>query len=142
MKVVMEWFKDLSSATNVHVEHIEMNCLAVIFSTFFTSGYIYICNAIRMSGVYMHVRVQYYVMYYGNMHACIHIHVAQAEPGRHAHIDHHGRTYYMDHNTRTIAYNRDRQEEGRGQGEAEVGAPPGRRNPRELQTRREMLDRR
>ena len=75
---------------------------------------------------------------------CIHntLFTAHAEPGRHAHVDHHGRTYYMDHNTRTIAYNGESQEEGPGEGERQVGVAPARRNPRELQTRREMLDRR
>lgn len=64
--------------------------------------------------------------------------------GHEAHVDHHGRTYYMDHDTRTIAYNGgDRG--GRGaeeRGETEVGGSPARRNPREIQTRREMLNRR
>lgn len=46
-----------------------------------------------------------------------------------AHVDQHGRIYYMDHNNRTIAFNRT--------------ATPGAPSPQqEVQTRREMLDRR
>ena len=66
--------------------------------------------------------------------------------GRQAHVDHHGRTYYMDHNTRTIAYNGGQREGGGGERrrEEETGdrGTPERRNPRDMQTRREMLDRR
>ena len=45
------------------------------------------------------------------------------------HVDQHGRTYYMDHNTRTIAYDR----------AVNPGFSP---QQQEMQTRREMLDRR
>lgn len=45
------------------------------------------------------------------------------------HVDQHGRTYYMDHNTRTIAFDRT----------VNPGASP---RQQEIQTRREMLDRR
>ena len=60
--------------------------------------------------------------------------------GREARVDHHGRTYYMDHSTRTIAYNGgSREDRGRT---AAPRVSPSRQNPREIQTRREMLDRR
>ena len=67
---------------------------------------------------------------------CICPHCAAREA--HVRVDHHGRTYYMDHNTRTIAYNGGSREEG---GRA-TEVSPARQNPREMQTRREMLDRR
>ena len=57
---------------------------------------------------------------------------------RHMWMDHHGRTYYMDYNTRTIAYNGGSREEGGGA----IEVSPACQNPREMQTRREMLDRR
>lgn len=43
-------------------------------------------------------------------------------------MDHHGRTYYMDHATRTIAYERSQ--------DTDVGGEP------DMRARREMLDRR
>ena len=57
-------------------------------------------------------------------------------------IDHHGRTYYMDHSTRTIAYNGGGSREDRGRTVATARVSPSRQNPRDIQTRREMLDRR
>lgn len=55
------------------------------------------------------------------------------------HIDQHGRTYYMDHSTHTIAFNG-----GGGGGGGGVSAEPQTSQPRqdEMQTRRQMLDRR
>ncbi len=47
------------------------------------------------------------------------------------HVDQHGRTYYMDHSTRTIAFDRS--------ANVEAGGAVG---ELEIQTRREMLDRR
>ena len=50
-------------------------------------------------------------------------------PDMEAHVDQHGRTYYMDHRNRTIAFDR----------AVTPGSAP---QQQEIQTRREMLDRR
>lgn len=59
-----------------------------------------------------------YVILYMYMHTHIDPHIVET------HVDQHGRTYYMDHRTHTMAF-----EQGRGRGV-------------DMRTRREMLDRR